>query len=330
MESGRSGQTGGEGVWPLRSRLFGTPAACLLCLVAGCSAGRARLQPSATSGGAPPPAALQTLAADASALLTSAAARNWTNVDAELAGVEQAWSLLRPSAAAASARTGLLDAIDGAITALVGQADAHAVRGTQTAANRVTSYVPDLLALYASPVPPQISEMQFLAREVQLDAGRHPAAVWDDARTLETQWAYIRPAAIRVDGGDAAALDGELADLDAAVSRLAPASQAAATFAAPGAAAAGMTSGTSGRGAAPASSSLAGSSASSASAPSSSSSSAPAAPAHHHRDSTGAPHRPHANGAAPAPAPGASAVGQAAAQILGTLGALQSAFQAAP
>jgi len=312
----------------------------------GCAT--ARRQP-AGQAVTPPPAALGTLQTDATTIIDSATARDWGQVSAQLSAIHTAWGSLRPDLAGRGARTGLLDSATQAISELDHESNLLSARGTAQAANRLTAFVPDMLSLYTSPVPPQLAEMTYLARAAQFDADAgQSAAVWEDARALGTQWAYIRTAAQGVDPGDASRLDLQLADLDAAV-----ADQAGMTggTAVPAMTMAPVTSpGGSSPGSASASSASSGSG-SSASAgvgvpPSASSSVAPSATASRRSAGTSSTARASASNAAtpsvptsqrrtgtmagsgPASPPHVAGPVQTAAQaILTTLTALQQAFQ---
>ena len=302
------------------------PAARLIALAAGlltagCALGTPRRQPAPQPAA---PAALNTLNADATAMIDSATAKDWSSVSAELAGLHQSWTALRPAAASRGARAGLLDSVDSALSDVDAEAEALGSRGTAVAANHLTSYVPDLAVLWAAPVPPQLLDMGYLAREIGLDvqAGQG-SALWTDTRSLGTEWAYVRPAAQRKDVGDAARLDLQLADLDAAVTASLQGSNALPAAALPSAAVVPST--------VPASASAPGSS----SAPSVASSASSAAPASSVQapasSSAAAPARNAGAAAAPAPvADGSDAsVLTAAAAVLNTVGALQRAFGSA-
>ncbi len=304
--------------------------------VAGCSVGgTARRQPAGQTGTAPP-AALGTLQADATAIIDSATARDWGQVSAQLSAIQSAWSTLRPDLASRGARTGLLDSTDRAISVLDHQSNLLSARGTALAANHLTAFVPDMLALYTSPVPPQLAEMVYLTRAIQFDADAgHRTAVWEDARTLGTQWAYIRAVAQRVDPGDASRLDLQLAALDAAVADQAGSSSAAipamtvnAPLRSSSSASVTASSAAAGLGAAPSASSSASAAsgsiagASSVARTSRSGSGTPSLPTAQRRTGTMA-------GSGPASSPHVSDPLQTAAQaILTTLTALQQAFLA--
>ena len=303
--------------------------------VAGCAGGGGlRRQPAGAT--AAPPAALATLEANANGIIDSATARDWTAVSTQLTAVHQSWTALRPDLTGRGARSGLIYAASGAISALDHQSNLLAPRATAQAANRLTAFVPDMQALYTTPVPPQIAEMMYLGRAIQFHAdSSHAAAVWEDARALGTQWAYIRPAAQRASNGDASRLDLQIADLDAAVAKTSGTGDSplpALAFAALPAAAS-----TSGSGSPVASSVSAGMavSASQASSATPSAPSSPAAPARTSQSSSGTPSVTTAPrrtgtmaGSGPASAPQATGpVQTAAAAVLGTLGALQRDFQ---
>jgi hypothetical protein len=265
-------------------------------------------------------------------MIASAGTKDWSGVSAQLSAVQQAWSALRPAAAARGASPGLLDALDSAVAAVTAQADALSVRGTQVAANRLTGYVPDLLVLYSSPAPPQLAEMQFLARAMQLDvrAGR-TAPLWTEARTAGTQWAFIRASARRTDATDATAVDQELAALGTAISGVLggagvarPASVPLPTAASTASSSSAGTSITAASGLAPGGSAARSSASASAPATSRSGSSAGTTGT----ASSSAPAAPSGGGGGGAPSTTPlSAVSAAAAQLLQTLGSLQRAYQ---
>lgn len=282
--------------------------------------GTPRRQP-APQTGTPPPAALGTLQADATGIIDSAAARDWGQVSAQLSAIHSAWGSLRPDLSARGARTGLLDSTSQAISALDHQSNLLSARGTARAANRLTAFVPDMLALYSSPVPPQLAEMEYLARATQFDADAgQAAAVWEDARALGTQWAYIRPAAQRVDPGDSSRLDLQLAELDAAVADQGTAVPALAALT-PATSSSGSSSSAAGPSAStPPAGSTATSSSQRAAAPSAASSGTPSLPVGRRRTGTMA-------GSGPAsPAHTSGPVQSAAQSVLATLTAIGQAF----
>lgn len=318
----------------------GCGAVCLTLAAAVVLAACGPVRPQPGTGSATPaaPAALQSFAADAVNLVASAGARNWSAVSVELADLEQAWTTLRPAASGRGATVGLLDAVDSAVTALAGRADALSARGTQVAANRVSAFVPDLVVLWPSSVPPQLAEMAYLARAVQLDvqSGR-TSPLWMETRTLGTQWAFIRAGARARDPGDAARMDTELPALGSAVSAVLSAGGPA--IARPASAAPHpASSSTASSSSTPASSSAGGpiTAASSVLAPSASaaapaSSASAAAPRRRSNlsstsSATSSAQAPRGAAAPPVTRVSTAPVASAAASILQTLGALQRAY----
>ena len=214
-------------------------AAVMVPALGGCARGGARLQPQTPAAPAPP-AGIAAINTDATAIMGQAAAGSWGAVSAEISAIASAWSVLQPQLQARGPRAGLLTSIGASIAALRHQSNLLAVRGTAMAANQLTSFVPDMVTLYRSAVPPQLYEMVYLTRAVQFDAdGGHSRAVWQDARALSTQYDYIRPSAQGADPTAQAQLDSQLSDLNTAVGAAStPAVPAVAGFATPASSAA--------------------------------------------------------------------------------------------
>lgn len=293
-------------------------AVAVVPALGGCARGGSRLQPQAPAAPTPP-AGIAAINTDATAIMGQAAAGSWSAVSAEISAITSAWNGLQPQLQARGARAGLLTSIGASISALRHQSNLLAIRGTAMAANQLTSFVPDMVTLYRSAVPPQLYEMLYLTRAVQFDAdGGHSRAVWQDARALSTQYDYIRPSAQGVDPTAQAQLDSQLSDLNTAVAAAStPAIPAMAGFSMPSSSSSANTSASSST-ASPSSSVDSGRRTASDSTPASNGT--PSLPAARRRTGT-------TLGSGPAAAPHTSGPVQSAAEaLLPTLTALEQAY----
>jgi hypothetical protein len=80
------------------------------------------------------------------------------------------------------------------------------------AANAVSDTMDDVFALYHPKVPPEILSLDFLGREIVLDCKTTDgSAAASDLKTLEKEWAGLRPKVIKAGGSkDATELDDAL------------------------------------------------------------------------------------------------------------------------
>jgi hypothetical protein len=129
------------------------------------------------------------------------------------AALEAHWKKLRK----AVVRDGLKDASARALDKSV--ARLSSLSGTSTdrvelarAANAVSDTMDDIFALYHPKVPPEILSLDFLGREIVLDCKATDArAAARDLKTLEKEWAGLRPKVIKAGGSkEATDMDGAL------------------------------------------------------------------------------------------------------------------------
>ena len=169
-------------------------------LLAGCvrSGGPATSVPSALT-------AIEDTAEDA---YDQSLASNAPGVEADANELNDAWQSFRPRAQTDGASTNVLDTMDRSITELRSVAsnppgDVELAR----AANAVSAPMDELFALYEPPVPPAVLELDYLGREVVLDARESD---FDGSTThvnsIEVTFGSIRDELI-ADGGQQEAAD---------------------------------------------------------------------------------------------------------------------------
>ncbi|MEQ9321532.1 MAG: hypothetical protein RIF41_20370 [Polyangiaceae bacterium] len=135
-------------------------------------------------------------------------------VSADADTIASGWQAFRAQAESDGASGDVLDAMDAAtagLTAAVGDGSSDLAR----AANAISAPMDELFGLYQDPVPPAVLALDYLGREVALDArdGTFDRAS-DDVTAIETTYGALRSELID-NGGDQ-----EASDYDASVSKL--------------------------------------------------------------------------------------------------------------
>lgn len=154
------------------------------------------------------PAALKQIEGDAEGAYDEALAGHVAAVAKVAATIDTGWKAFRVEAEAAGGRTEDLAAMDAAIAGLVSAAanttDAILLA---RAANAVSGPMDELFALYEAPVPPAVLALDYLGREVVLDARQADYAGADQhVSTIEATFATFR-AELVADGGEQDAKD---------------------------------------------------------------------------------------------------------------------------
>ncbi|MCB9532534.1 MAG: hypothetical protein H6700_12275 [Myxococcales bacterium] len=164
----------------------------------------------------PVPQALLDIEGTAEDAYDMALAGDVSAVAADAATISAGWSGFRGVAEAAGASASDLTAMDGAVAALV----AAAVDGAESVAlarvaNGVSAPMDELFGLYEDPVPPSVLALDYLGREVVLDAR---SSAWGGAGS------HVDAAATTFDGVRAALLAAggtvETTDFDASVAAM--------------------------------------------------------------------------------------------------------------
>ena len=166
------------------------------------------------------PAALQGVESKAEDAFDHALAADFEAVRADAAAVAQGWNAYRAQAEADGAAAADLAAMDVAVSAFQSAAaDATDAVVLARAANAVSAPMDELFALYDPPTPPVVLALDYLGREVVLDARQADfagAGVHIDA--LAAGFAGIRAALVAGGGAQQAAdYDASVAALGAAV-----------------------------------------------------------------------------------------------------------------
>jgi hypothetical protein len=169
-------------------------------LVVGCGGRQAKV-----------PSALDTVEGTAEGAFDQAVAGDLGAARTESAALATAWSSYRPVAVRDGATTATLAEVDdavAAVTALLAQAPPALTAAR--AINAVSAPMPDLYALYHPKVPVAVLTLDYLGREVLLDALTNDSArASAHLDTLAETWAVLRPAVLAVHGTN------EATDLDA-------------------------------------------------------------------------------------------------------------------
>ncbi len=141
-------------------------------------------------------------------------------VDAGLVKIQDGFAAYRGHAVGDGAPQAIVDRLELVISEL---ADARAEAQTGLAlariTNKVSAPIPRLFAGYTDPVPPTVLVLDYVGRELMLDAKQRTSsqATADLERAVKT-WDTLRPIVVAKGGAPAAAkLDTTLADLRAAL-----------------------------------------------------------------------------------------------------------------
>jgi hypothetical protein len=139
---------------------------------------------------------------------------DWTRIQGEYNTVTASWKAVRNGLASKGATADTLSAVDTQITALRTAIQAKSPMPTAFAANDLTAYTASLLGLYRPGTPVQIYEMEYMAREVELDteSGNGEGAL-DAARSIGGVWVSLRTTAMARNKAHAGAVDAEVGRL---------------------------------------------------------------------------------------------------------------------
>lgn len=183
-----------------------TARAVVVCLgavlVVGCA-----------SEGSTVPRALSELESTAEDAFDLAIGGDVAGVQARAAALAAAWDGYRSRAARDGVPAAAMAALDAAVAGL------GAVAATETsgpalarAANAVSEPMPAFFEVYDPPVPSGVLALDYLGREVWLDAlGGDFAAAGADVDRVESQWAALRAGVVAAGGeAEAAAYDGSV------------------------------------------------------------------------------------------------------------------------
>ncbi|MCB9777881.1 MAG: hypothetical protein H6742_04900 [Alphaproteobacteria bacterium] len=170
----------------------------------------------ACTGGSGVPADLEAIEGDAEHAYDVALVSDFAELATTADGIDSAWAAYRDTASADGASAALLDEMDVAVAGLldVSGGSPTAVEAAR-AANAVSAPMPELYRLYDPPIPPEVLALDYLGREVVLDAMDDDfGAAVVDVDTVATTWAGLEPTVLDA-GGDA-----EAADFSASVARM--------------------------------------------------------------------------------------------------------------
>lgn len=157
-----------------------------------------------TSGAVP--AGLLQIEGDAEDAYDKALIKDWTSVGADAVKIDAGWKAFRAQAIDDGAKQTTVDVLDAAVPSLTSTAEGSTDPATVArAANAVSSVMEDLFTLYNPVAPPAIIELDYLGREVFLDAlsGDFSKAN-DHAATMVTRWADVKPLVVAAGGTKAA------------------------------------------------------------------------------------------------------------------------------
>jgi hypothetical protein len=154
------------------------------------------------------PAALQQIESQAEDAYDHALASNHEAIASDASSISSGWRSFRAQAAGDGAGAADLSAMDAAVSAFSGSAATSTdVVALARAANGVSATMDELFALYEAPVPPEVLSLDYLGREIVLDArAGDSAAARTDIDELEATFASIR-ARLVAGGGDQVATD---------------------------------------------------------------------------------------------------------------------------
>ncbi len=143
---------------------------------------------------------------------------DWTRIQDDFRSLSTTWGSARTIVKGNGANGGLLTAVDDAVSSLGSSITSRNPMATAMAANDLTAYTTALLGMYRTAPPVQIYNMEYLAREVELDTenGNQEGAL-DAAREIGAVWASLRAGAMARYRTHAGAIDAEVGRLAADV-----------------------------------------------------------------------------------------------------------------
>ena len=163
------------------------------------------------------PAQLLDVEGQAEDAFDKALAGDFVGVAATSKSMDRDWRVIRARLVIDGALPVDLDAMDTSIAALVATVSTDPTTVAR-AANAVSATMDELFALYHPTVPPAILALDYLGREVVLDARVAPASATAHLDTVQATWDQVKPAVVAAGGGaDAARYDASIASLRADV-----------------------------------------------------------------------------------------------------------------
>ncbi len=143
-------------------------------------------------------------------------------VHAAAASIQSRWKKLRKTVVRAGLKEASARALDRSVARLVSlSASAADTLQLARAANAVTDTMDDIFALYHPKAPPELMTLDFLGRELMLDARTpdlHAGAA--HRKDLQSEWAGVRPKVIKAGGEkEATGMDDTLAAADRAIAQ---------------------------------------------------------------------------------------------------------------
>lgn len=163
--------------------------------------------PSLTTAAAPTtltnvvPESLMTVEGQAEDIIDSVPNAAWSQVNADISTIEQAWITYQPQAAKDGATQALQDSFTEGLARLKSAAGSQEASGTMQAANDLSAVVVDLFDLYHPAIPTDIGRLDVLERQLILDiANQNPTAVADTLAKLNQVWDRVRPSIVAHEG----------------------------------------------------------------------------------------------------------------------------------
>ncbi len=151
------------------------------------------------------PASLQTIEAQAEAIIDDVPGGDWTKVNADVVPIADAWKAYQAQASADGAPQALQDAFAAALGGLQQATSVKNAADTMQSANDVSAAVIDLFSMYHPAVPPDLGRLDVFEREVVLDAGDQDfTAVADSLAKIDAIWARLKPSVLAHKGADVA------------------------------------------------------------------------------------------------------------------------------
>ncbi len=188
----------------MRVSAWWAAAFAALAALAAAGAGCARAPKS-------PPPVLEDLESSAEDILDLAAANPMDGADSLVRVVEADWQSYRPQAERDGAPAPVLEGMDRAVSGLRGAEVRNDPDRLSAAANEVTRFTPEFLGLYHTEVPPEVGQLDYLGRAVELDARVANFAAADGSLTrIRSIWNKLRPRVADQANGEPAAAGYDL------------------------------------------------------------------------------------------------------------------------
>ena len=176
-----------------------TLAVVVACFVMGCSK---ESQPDD-----PIPTDLATIESATEVAFDQALAGDVPAVQAQARQISEAWTRYQPQASRDGVSASALQRLAAAVQGLVTAAANSSVSAVDLAraANAISAPLEEIYAVYNPPVPPQLLTLDFLGREVILDAKEaNFGRARGDVDRLDATWQSLRAKVVSAGGGSAA------------------------------------------------------------------------------------------------------------------------------